>query len=127
MTISGISEFYDTTVSVSRNVSGGQSPSGATKSVLTPIIPSLVCTTQSDEDRLVMPASGQTAIDFRMLYCDLYNTDGTANDIRQKDVITIVSAPAGVNVGAKYLVVQVDDYSQFRVDHLEVTLQGGVL
>jgi len=67
-----------------------------------------------------MPIAGQTLIDYRIMYCDLI-------DIRAKDVITILTAPAGVNVGHKFLVGPINDYSVEDMDHLEVSLQGGVV
>lgn len=104
-----------------RPTADGKSPSGAPiKGVPALIFASLPCTTQSDDDKLIMPSSGQTVIDYRIMYCDLV-------DIRSKDIVTILTCPGGVNVGAKYLVAPPDDYSTEVMEHLEVSLQGGVL
>ncbi len=86
---------------------------------LLPVIPSLPCTTQTNENELIMPAAGQTAIDFRVMYSEMAY-------VRMKEMVTILTAPAGVNVGTKYLVTQVNDYSTPGLEHLEVKLQGGV-
>lgn len=77
------------------------------------------CTTQPDKNKLIMPNAGQTVLDYRVMFCDLV-------DIRVKDIVTILSAPTSANVGNKYLVVQVNDYSVAGAEHLEVLLQGGV-
>ena len=116
-----ISEFYDTTVKVERPTADGKSPTGAPiKGIPTIIFASLLCTTQTDENTLIMPVAGQTLIDYRIMYCDLV-------DIRAKDTVTILTTPAGVNVGTKYLVAPINDYSTEGMEHLEVKLQGGVV
>jgi hypothetical protein len=114
--ITDIFEFYDTTVKVSRYVKVGT----GTATKLESVIDSLPCMTQTDENKLIMPVAGQTAIDFRIMYSNLV-------DVRLKDIVEILTAPAGVNVGAKYLVVQVNDFSIPDMEHLETSLQGGVV
>lgn len=121
MTIIDISEFYDTTVNVERPTADSRSPSGAPiKGTPAAVFASLPCTTQTDENKLIMPVAGQSVIDYRIMYCDLV-------DIRSKDIVTILTAPSGVNVGNKYLVGPINDYSTEGMDHLEVSLQGGVI
>jgi hypothetical protein len=80
----------------------------------------LPCTTQTDENKLIMPIAGQTVIDYRIMYCDLV-------DIKSKDIVTILTCPGGANVDAKYLVTPINDYSTEGMEHLEVKLQGGVV
>ena len=92
-----------------------------------PHISNLQCTTQPDDNKLITPMTGQTAIDYRILYCDLYQSDGTPVDIKLKDTVKIISAPNDANVGTKYLVVQVNEYAVDEMQHMEVRLQGGVL
>lgn len=67
-----------------------------------------------------MPQAGQTVIDYRVMYCGLI-------DVKGKDVVEIVTAPSNANVGNKYLVVQVNDYSTDYMEHMEVSLEGGVV
>jgi len=120
LTIIDISEFYDTTVKIERPISAGKSPSGVDKGALTIVFETLLCTIQIDDNKLIMPLAGQTLIDYRILFCDLV-------DIRARDIITILTAPSGVNIGAKYLVGPVNDFSTADMDHLEISIQGGVL
>ena len=116
---STISESYDAHVQVQRRVSNGKDPAGQPIEDLPIIFANLPCTTQSDQNNLIMPIAGQVTLDYRTMYCDLV-------DIRTKDIVTIIQSNSGLNVGNKYLVVQTTDYSEPEMEHLEVSLQGGV-
>lgn len=96
----------------------GISPTGAETTGLSAVIDSLPCKTEVNDDKLVMPIAGQTAIDYRIMHCDLV-------DIRMKDVVTIVSSPIVAIVGAEYLVTKVAGYN--AIPHLEVEIEGGTL
>jgi hypothetical protein len=65
-----------------------------------------------------MPGPGQTAIDYRILHCDMV-------DIREKDVVTILTSPDAAIVKKTYLVTKVYPYS--AIPHLEIEIEGGVL
>lgn len=126
MIITDISKRYDTTVKVERSVIVGKSATNTPQTKLQSVIDLLPCMTQSEEDKLIMPVAGQTAIEYRVLFCDLFDANGKTNDIRLKDVVTVLTAPADVNVGSKYLVIGVGGYSTPGLEHIEVNLQGGV-
>lgn len=122
MIISDIAEFYDTTVMVSRYIKVGTSTATQLKSVIV----SLPCMIQADRGKLVMASSGQVSVDYQLLYCDFYDSAGSAIVIKDKDIITVLTAPGNINVNKKYLVLSNDCFPGF-IDHMEVSIQGGTV
>jgi len=116
-----LSCMYNRKAVVKRNAIDSTSESGEpTLSTEPPIIYSSVpCYIEPDAGKYFMAGAGKTDLDYKVMVCSLYDSDGNLLDVRKGDIVVIDNT--------NYQVSDTNPFYPPSIPHNEINLTGGVL
>lgn len=114
-----LSCMYGNKAVVKRNAVVSTSESGDQSLEPDTIYPDIPCYVEPNAGKYFMAGAGRTDLDYKVMICSLYDSDGNLLDIKKGDIVIIDDV--------SYQVSDTNPFYPLCIPHNEVNLTSGIL